>query len=66
MLQIILATAYAFLLYWALEFVHHLSAEVHNSLVPLYYPDIKIEPQGVDPLVIEAAKIDAWFFETFV
>ena len=66
MAHAITATVYFFLVYWSLEFLRHLCVEVHNTLMPIYYPDIKLQSQAIDPLAIEAVKIDAWFFDTCI
>lgn len=65
----ILLTVYTFLLYWAVGSFCVLSAAIQNQLISLYYPDIDLDfgcsqYQGLDPLAVEAVKIDAWFFET--
>ena len=62
---------YVFLLYWAVGSCCVLSAAIQNQLISLYYPDIDLDLgsaqyQGLDPLAVEAIKIDAWFFETYL
>lgn len=65
--HILIGLIYLFFLYWGLELVSHLSLEVQDSLSNIYYPTIQSSsPQGLDPLAVEAIKIDAWFFETHI
>lgn len=58
--------AYSFIIFWFFKSIAVLIERIQNAMLYVHYPEMFKLIDSITTQQIEAAKIDAWFFETWM